>query len=47
MLFYYLGHHVLTLIESSSDPSKIQILVSVLVLTVLLVLIAAHFTHCS
>jgi len=25
-LFYYLGHHVLTLTESSSGPSKIQIL---------------------
>jgi len=26
MLFYYLGQHVLTLIGSSSGPSKIQIL---------------------
>jgi len=26
MLFYYLGQHVSTLIESSSGPSKIQIL---------------------
>ena len=26
VLFYYLGQHVSTLIESSSDPSKIQIL---------------------
>jgi len=25
MLFYYLGQHVSTLIESSSGPSKIQI----------------------